>query len=105
MAGQSQVNPDKEFRLADDECRSLVARILASREFQRASRLRAFLTYVVERKLAGTPEEVTETLIGHRVFGRPATYSPGEDSIVRTEARTLRQRLERYFAGEGAGER
>ena len=104
MAGQSQVNPDKEFRLADDECRSLVARILASREFQRASRLRAFLTYVVERKLAGTPEEVTETLIGHRVFGRPATYSPGEDSIVRTEARTLRQRLERYSAGEGAGE-
>jgi hypothetical protein len=99
-----QLNPEKEFRPADDECRSLVARILASRDFQRASRLRAFLTYVVERKLAGTPEDVTETLIGHRVFGRPASYSPGEDSIVRTEARTLRQRLDRYFAGEGAQE-
>ena len=104
MAAQSQVNPEKEFRPADDECRSLVARILASREFQRASRLRAFLTYVVERKLAGAPEEVTEVLIGHRVFGRPVSYSPGEDSIVRTEARTLRQRLERYFAAEGADE-
>jgi hypothetical protein len=104
VAAQPQVNPEKEFRLGDAECRLLVARILASREFQRAIRLRAFLTYVVEKKIVGAPEEVTESLIGHRVFGRPAAYSPGEDSIVRTEARTLRQRLERYFAGEGAGE-
>jgi hypothetical protein len=103
-AAQSQINPDKDFRPADADCRSLVARILASPEFQRAPRLRAFLDYVVERKLAGSPEDVTEVLIGHRVFGRPATYSPGEDSIVRTEARTLRQRLDRYFAAEGADE-
>ena len=58
----------------------------------------------MDRKLAGAPEEVTEVLIGHRVFGRPASYNPGDDSIVRTEARTLRQRLERYFAGDGAAE-
>lgn len=104
MAAQSQINPDTEFRPADDECRALVARILASPEFQRAARLRAFLNYVVEKKLAGSPEDVTETLIGHRVFRRPATYNPGEDSIVRTEARTLRQRLDRYFAAAGAEE-
>jgi hypothetical protein len=104
VAAQPQVKPDKEFRLADDECRFLVNRILASPEFQRAARLRAFLNYVVERKLAGSPEDVTEILIGHRVFRRPATYNPGEDSIVRTEARTLRQRLERYFAADGADE-
>src|SRR5580658_3366637 len=93
-----------EFRPADDECRALIGRILASPEFQRAARLRAFLNYVVEKKLAGSPEDVTETLIGHRVFRRPATYNPGEDSIVRTEARTLRQRLDRYFATQGADE-
>ena len=92
------------FALADEECRALVGRILASPEFQRAARLRAFLNYVVEKKLAGTPEDVTETLIGHRVFRRPATYNPGDDSIVGTEARTLRQRLERYFAAAGADE-
>jgi len=102
VAARSQLN--SEFFPTDDECRSLVARILASPEFQRATRLRAFLNYVVERKLAGAPEDVSEVLIGHRVFGRSPAYSPGEDSIVRTEARTLRQRLERYFAGEGADE-
>ena len=104
MAAQSQIRAVKEARPADEECRLLVARIVASPEFQRAPRLRAFLEYVVERKLAGAPDDVTEVLIGHRVFGRPASYNPGEDSIVRTEARTLRQRLDRYFAGAGAGE-
>jgi hypothetical protein len=104
VAAQSQLDRVQQFRLADSECRSLLARILASREFQRATRLRAFLTYVVDRKLEGHPEEVTEVLIGHRVFARSATYNPGEDSIVRTEARTLRQRLERYFAADGADE-
>jgi hypothetical protein len=77
---------------------------VARRVLRRATRLRGFLTYVVDRKLAGCPEEITETLIGHRVFGRVATYNAGEDSIVRTEARTLRQRLERYFTGGGAAE-
>ena len=59
---------------------------------------------MVDRKLAGCPEDVTEALIGHRVYGRPASYDAGNDSIVRTEARTLRKRLERYFEGQGVDE-
>lgn len=58
----------------------------------------------MDRKLARAPQEIAETLIGHRVFGRPSTYNTGEDSIVRTEARLLRQHLERYFSKEGASE-
>ncbi|HZQ56219.1 MAG TPA: hypothetical protein VFB14_28775 [Bryobacteraceae bacterium] len=88
----------------DQECRALVEKIVASKEFQKANRLRDFLLYVVDRKLARAPQEITEALIGHRVFGRPPTYNTGEDSIVRTEARLLRQRLERYFVETGAGE-
>jgi hypothetical protein len=99
-----EVNSERDPRPSDEQCRALVERILASTEFQRATRLRSFLTYVVDRQLAGRQEEITETLIGYRVFGRTATYNPGEDSIVRTEARTLRQRLERYFTGAGASE-
>jgi hypothetical protein len=104
VAARHQVDPEKEVQPGDEQCRALLSRILASSEFQRAARLRGFLSYVVERKLAGTPEEITETLIGHRVFGRPASYNSGDDSIVRTEARTLRQRLDRYFQGEGSRE-
>jgi hypothetical protein len=90
--------------LSEQECRALVERILASKEFQRANRLRSFLLYVVDRKFADAPQDVSESVIGHRVFGRPASYNTGEDSIVRTEARILRQRLDRYFAAEGAAE-
>lgn len=88
----------------DQVCRDLVQKIVSSNDFRRAPRLREFLQYVVDRKLASAPHEATESVIGHRVFGRPAHYNTGEDSIVRTEARLLRQRLERYFNEEGAGE-
>ena len=98
------VNPEVESPPEADDCRALVQRIIASKEFQRANRLRDFLTYVVERQLEGSPNEVSEVLVAHRVFGRPASYHPGEDSIVRTEARILRQRLDRYFAEEGRSE-
>jgi hypothetical protein len=86
------------------ECQALVQRILASKEFLRANRLREFLVYVVSRKLEGSPRELTEGVIGHRVFGRAADYNPADDSIVRTEARILRQRLEHYFAEPGREE-
>jgi hypothetical protein len=88
----------------DQECRALVDRICASQEFRRANRLRDFLRFAVDRKLADAPHELTEAQIGHRVFGRPSMYNTGEDSIVRTEARVLRQRLDRYFSKEGVAE-
>src|SRR5258705_1295939 len=91
-------------RSSDEGCRALVQRIVGSKEFQRTTRLRDFLLYVTDRKFASAPQEITEALIGQRVFGRPPSYNPGDDSIVRTEARNLRQRLERSFAGEGSDE-
>lgn len=100
----SETGSTKTAAGTDEECRALVERIAASREFRRAARLRDFLTYVVDRQLAGCRDEITEYHIGRRVFGRPESYNPGDDSIVRTEARTLRQRLERYFSGDGAHE-
>ena len=104
MVQKCQSDPGQEFTLPEGECRELVQRIAASSEFHRATRQREFLLYVVDRKLAGRSEEITEALIGHRVYGRPASYDAGNDSIVRTEARTLRKRLERYFEGEGVHE-
>src|SRR5690349_19360630 len=91
-------------RPSREEYRDLVDRILASSEFRKAPRLRDFLQYVVDRKLADSSHELTEVFIGQRVFRRPASYNPSEDSIVRTEARNLRQRLERYFSGDGRDE-
>lgn len=50
------------------------------------------------------PEEATEQHIGIHVFQRPPGYNSSEDSIVRTNARALRQKLTEYFAHEGSEE-
>ncbi len=35
------------------------------------------------------------------VFGRPQSFDPQSDPIVRVQARRLRAALEEYYAGEG----
>ncbi|MGC1869732.1 MAG: hypothetical protein WA700_02130 [Acidobacteriaceae bacterium] len=83
----------------------LVQRIASSQLLKTSSRLRDFLLYVGECAVRDAPEEATEQQIGIHVFGRAPGYNSSEDSIVRTHARLLRQKLTEYFSGEGASER
>ncbi len=82
---------------------AVVDRIVASRGFQRAARLRELLVYITTH--ADSPEALSEQQIGIRVFGRPESYSPGDDNIVRATARQLRAKLKEYYESEGAEER
>jgi len=86
------------------DIRELVNRILASDDFRRAPRLSEFLAYIVECSISSRRGDTTETQIGRLVFRRPEGYNPSEDSIVRSEARLLRQKLAHYFATAGVGE-
>jgi Tol biopolymer transport system component len=62
-----------------------------------------FLRFVVENSLcAGDP--LKETVIGVEVFGRAPGYDPSLEPIVRVEARRLRDKLEQYYAGQGAND-
>ncbi|QHN02906.1 winged helix-turn-helix domain-containing protein [Granulicella sp. WH15] len=49
-------------------------------------------------------EEINEQHIGVAVFGRSPDYDSAADSIVRSHATRLRQKLEQYFRGEGRHE-
>lgn len=90
---------------ADSDYRSqLVKRVAASRNFSRAPKLQQFLLYIAKHSISGRLDLVTEYQIGVEVFRRKESYSPGEDNIVRSYARTLRKRLEEYFALDGAEE-
>lgn len=80
----------------------LVSRIASSPVFTRAPRLRDLLLYITDH--ADDPRALTEHQIGVHVFGRPETYSPGDDNIVRASARQLRTKLREYFETDGAGE-
>lgn len=96
--------PDAESTLATDNRWALVSRIASSPHLKTSPRLCEFLFYIAKCAIRDAPEEATEQQIGIRVFGRPPGYNSSEDSIVRTHARLLRQKLEAYFALEGADE-
>lgn len=83
------------------QIRQELARILADPDFQSSPRSGALLTHVVEKTLAGRQGEIKESTIGVEVFGRPADYDTRRDAIVRSEARRLREKLNRYSLREG----
>jgi len=82
----------------------LVQRVAASSRFNKAPLLSRFLVHVCDRTLKGRQSEITEHQLGVQVFGRPISYSPSEDNIVRNYARQLRKRLAEHFATEGRTE-
>ena len=94
----------KPERLGAKEKRELISRIVESPHFRRAPRLRDFLLYVADCTLENRPEDAREQAIGERVFNRTGDLYAIDDSIVRTEARNVRKRLEAYFENEGKDE-
>jgi hypothetical protein len=86
------------------EKRDLVDRVANSAVFQRSPRLREFLLYVADCTINERLEGVREQQIAENVFNRKPDYNPGQDNIVRVEARSLRKRLDAYFAAEGKDE-
>jgi hypothetical protein len=89
---------------ASKEKKELVDRVSNSSTFQRSPRLREFLLYVAECTINEQLEGVREQQIAANVFNRKPDYNPGQDNIVRVEARSLRKRLETYFATDGKDE-
>jgi len=90
--------------LPTDERWQLVQRIVSSPHFQKSTRLRELLQYIVEQALHGNAHELTEQHIGNALFHKPSDYSPLEDSSVRVHVRQLRLKLHEYFNEDGRNE-
>lgn len=79
--------------------REELARVLATPAFAGAAAHQRLLRHLVERCLAGRSAELKESLLGIEVFQRPAqSFDPRQDSIVRVQARRLRERLRQHYA-------
>jgi TolB-like protein len=87
--------------ISERAIRDQVSRILESSMFIQSERLGRFLRFTVETTLAGEAGSVKEYLIGTEVYERKPSYHPGEDSIVRSEARRLRRKLKEYYESDG----
>lgn len=76
-------------------------RILKSDTFRTSTVLRRLLQFLVEKAVAGEADQLKEYSIGVDAFGKPASYDPRSDAIVRLQAGRLRQKLGEYYRTEG----
>lgn len=100
----SNLAPEISIKVLGDARWALIERIAASQHLKYSARLREFLFYISDCAIREAPEEATEQQIGIRIFHRHPGYNSSEDSIVRTHARLLRQKLAAYFSEEGLHE-
>jgi TolB-like protein len=97
LAHGSGAYPRREDGVLESEIRDEVVRILESSMFVQSERLGQFLRFTVETTLQGKAETLKEYVVGTQVYGRKPSYNPTEDSIVRSEARRLRRKLQEFY--------
>jgi TolB-like protein len=86
---------------SEQAIREALAKLLNNRIFSRSWRLGRFLQFTVDQVLAGKQNQLKEYVIGVEVYDRRSPYDPAVDSIVRTEARRLRGKLQQYYEFDG----
>ena len=87
------------------EEREEVQRILRSPQFRRAPKLQRFLELVCDYHFQNRSGEINEFVIATQAFGKGPSFQPGEDSLVRVQAREIRRRLREYYQNEGKSSR
>jgi TolB-like protein len=100
----SVIEPNHKAGISENAIRDQLARITDSAVFIQSERLVRFLRFTVETTLDGKAETLKEYVIGTHVYRRKASYQPAEDSIVRSEARRLRRKLQEFYETIGRNE-
>ena len=83
------------------EARQEIQQLLESKTFESSETHRRLLEYLANKSLSGATDHLKEYTIGVEAFGKPASYDPQEDSIVRTQISRLRLKLHEYYNLEG----
>src|ERR1035437_9569151 len=78
--------------------------VVKSAAFGKAERPSRFLRHLVETTLRRESHLLKESVLGSDVFGRPASWDPRLDPVVRQEAARLRKRLGHYYQTNRAGD-
>jgi malectin (di-glucose binding ER protein) len=82
--------------------RAEVDDVLSSGVFGRTNNPARLLTFVCEKYFEGAVDEIKEYSIAVHALGRPESFDPQVDTIVRVTAHALRKRLEDYYRSAGA---
>ena len=84
------------------EERAELKRVLASEAFAKSPNLSRLLQYLCNKCFEGCGEDLKEYNIAVEALGRSAEFDPVTNSIVRVEAHRMREKLKKYYEGEGA---
>lgn len=76
-------------------------RIVRSGSFVGSPRRQRFLEYIVHETLAGRGGRLKGYTVALEVFGRPDTFNPNPNPLVRIEAGRLREKLHFYYETDG----
>ena len=90
-----------ESEVAVASLRQHLKAIVDGTAFKGSHRSAQFLSYIVDKAIAGDFESLKERVIGVELFGRSPSYDTGEDAIVRVTASDVRKRLLQHYGTYG----
>jgi len=90
--------------LTADIIRTQIDRMVRSKAFEASEVHRHLLQYLAEKSISGESDRLKEYVIGLEAFGKPSTYDPKHDSIVRLQIGRLRQKISDYYQNEATGD-
>jgi hypothetical protein len=93
-----------ETVLDREEIHAQLTRLIRSKTFETSEVHRKLLQYLAEKAINGEADRLKEYTIGLEAFGKPSTYDPKHDSIVRLQVGRLRQKLAAYYQTESHGD-
>ncbi len=85
----------------EDVALAQVERVLNSAALRNAEVLRRLLRFLAEKSLAGEADQLKEYSVGIDALGKPESYDPRQDSVVRIQIGRLRHKLSDYYLTEG----
>jgi eukaryotic-like serine/threonine-protein kinase len=99
--GSAPGSADPGASVSPEAVRVQLERLLASTALRYSERLSRFLKFVVEQALAGHADQLKESVLAIEIFDRHSSYDSRVDSVVRVEARRLREKLDKYYKADG----
>jgi hypothetical protein len=84
-----------------EERKAEVQRVLQSPHFRRTPKLQRFLELICDYYFQNRANEINEFLIATEAFGKGPAFDPGQDSLVRVQAREVRRRLREHYQSDG----
>jgi TolB-like protein/Tfp pilus assembly protein PilF len=85
-----------------EQIRAQLGKLLASKVFASAGKIRRFLEFTVEHAIESPQESLKEIAIGNALYDPNGGFDPRLSAVVRVDATRVRSKLREYYGTEGS---